>query len=149
MSDPLGSFPVIITISVAWGEMDAFQHVNNSVYFRYFESARIAYFERLEFMEHMQATGVGPILASTQCRFRIPLTYPDTVRIGAKITDIGDDRFVMRYAVVSQRLQKLAAEGEGMIVSFDYRENRKAPLPEVIRQRIAALEATTGASPAQ
>jgi acyl-CoA thioester hydrolase len=141
MSDPLDSFPVVITFPIAWGEMDAFQHVNNSVYFRYFESARIAYFERLEFMEHMQATGVGPILASTQCRFRIPLTYPDTVRVGVKITDIAEDRFVMRYAVVSQRLQKLAAEGEGVIVSFNYRESQKAPLPEVIRQRIAAIEA--------
>jgi acyl-CoA thioester hydrolase len=142
MSDALEAFPIVITLPVAWGEMDAFQHVNNSVYFRYFESARIAYFERLEFMEHMQATGVGPILASTQCRFRIPLTYPDMVRVGAKISEISNDRFVMRYAVVSQRLQKLAAEGEGVIVSFDYRQNQKAPLPEVIRQRIAALEAT-------
>ena len=144
MSDPLETFPVVIVTPVAWGEMDAFQHVNNSVYFRYFESARIAYFERLEVMEHMQSTGVGPILASTQCRFRIPLTYPDTVRVGAKITDIAEDRFVMRYAVVSERHQKLAAEGEGLIVSFNYRESQKAPLPEVIRQRIAALEAAAG-----
>jgi acyl-CoA thioester hydrolase len=98
-------------------------------------------------MELMQATGIGPILASTQCRFRIPLTYPDTVRVGAKIADIGDDRFVMRYAIVSQRLQKLAAEGEGVIVSFNYRENKKAPLPEVIRQRIAAVEAAAGTAP--
>jgi acyl-CoA thioester hydrolase len=141
MTDPLAAFPVVISCPIAWGEMDAFQHVNNSVYFRYFESARIAYFERLHFMDLMQTTGVGPILASTQCRFRIPLTYPDTVRVGAKIADIGDDRFLMRYAVVSQRLQKLAAEGEGLIVSFNYRENQKAPLPEVIRQRIAAIEA--------
>ena len=147
MSDLLDSFPVVITFPIAWGEMDAFQHVNNSVYFRYFESARIAYFERLELMEYMQMTGVGPILASTQCRFRIPLTYPDAVRVGAKIADIADDRFVMRYAVVSQRLQKLAAEGEGVIVSFNYRENQKAPLPEVIRQRIAAIEATAGTTP--
>ena len=149
MSELLTAFPIVVTIPVAWGEMDAFQHVNNSVYFRYFESARIAYFERLEFMEHMQATGVGPILASTQCRFRIPLTYPDVVRVGAKIADIADDRFVMRYAVVSQRLQKLAAEGEGVIVSFNYRESQKAPLPEVIRQRIAALEGVVNATKGQ
>jgi acyl-CoA thioester hydrolase len=142
MSDPLEAFPVVVIAPVAWGEMDAFQHVNNSVYFRYFESARIAYFERLQFMELMQTTGVGPILASTQCRFRIPLTYPDMVRVGAKISDIADDRFVMRYTVVSQRLQKIAAEGEGVIVSFNYRENQKTLLPDVIRQRIAAIEAT-------
>jgi acyl-CoA thioester hydrolase len=145
MSELLATFPVVITIPIAWGEMDAFQHVNNSVYFRYFESARIAYFERLQYMELMQTTGAGPILASTHCRFRIPLTYPDIVHVGAKIADIGDDRFVMHYAIVSQRLQKLAAEGEGVIVSFNYRENQKAPLPDVIRQRIAAIEATESA----
>src|SRR5215467_12223326 len=126
MIDPLVSFPVVIMAPVAWGEMDAFLHVNNIVYFRYFESARIAYFERLQFMEVMQASGIGPILASTQCRFRIPLTYPDTVRVGAKVADIGIDRFVMRYVVVSQRLEQIAAEGEGVIVSFDYRTNKKA-----------------------
>ena len=65
MSELLGSFPVVVAIPVAWGDMDAFQHVNNTVYFRYFESARIAYFERLEFMELMQATGVGPILGKS------------------------------------------------------------------------------------
>jgi acyl-CoA thioester hydrolase len=149
MSDPLDSFPVVITIPVAWGEMDAFQHVNNSVYFRYFESARIAYFAQLEFMEHMQATSVGPILASTQCRFRVPLTYPDTVRVGAKIAEIAEDRFVMRYAVMSQRLQKIAAEGEGVIVSFNYRESRKVPLPDVIRERIAAIEARASTAPGE
>ena len=144
MSDLLEVFPVVVEAPVVWGEMDAFQHVNNSVYFRYFESARIAYFERLQFMDLMRTTGVGPILASTQCRFRVPLTYPDAVRIGAKIAEIGDDRFVMHYAVVSQRLQKLAAEGEGVIVSFNYRENRKTALPDVIRERITALEASAG-----
>jgi acyl-CoA thioester hydrolase len=144
MSDLLESFPVVITFPIAWGEMDAFQHVNNVVYFRYFESARIAYFERLEFMELMQATGVGPILASTQCRFKIPLTYPDTLDVGARISDIGDDRFVMRYAVASRRFQKIAAEGEGLIVAFDYRENKKAALPEEIRRRIEALETSKG-----
>src|SRR5689334_8130077 len=117
MSDLLGSYPVVIAIPVAWGDMDAFQHLNNTIYFRYFE--------RLRFMELMQATGVGPILASTQCRFKIPLTYPDTVDVGARIADVGDDRFLMRYAVASRRHQKIAAEGEGLIVAFDYRENKK------------------------
>jgi acyl-CoA thioester hydrolase len=143
MSEPLDSFPVVITIPLAWGDMDAFQHVNNIMYFRYFESARIAYFERLQFMDVMQATGIGPILASTQCRFKIPLAYPDTVYAGAKVADISDDRFLMHYMIVSQRFQKIAAEGDGLIVSFNYRENQKAPLPDVIRQRIAALEAAT------
>ncbi|MFO7632899.1 MAG: acyl-CoA thioesterase [Caldilinea sp.] len=59
MSDLLAGFPVIVEISVAWGEMDAFQHVNNIVYFRYFESGRIAYFERTGAMEEMAKSGIG------------------------------------------------------------------------------------------
>ena len=134
--------PVVIEIPVAWGEMDSFQHVNNIVYLRYFESARIAYFERLRLMEFMNQTGIGPILASVQCKFKIPLTYPDTVSVGTRITKVEHDRFVMEYYVVSHKHQKIAAEGEGVVVSFNYRENKKALLPEEIKQRIAELKAS-------
>jgi len=141
MNELLTHCPVVIEIPVAWGEMDSFQHVNNIVYLRYFESARIAYFERLKLMEFVNQTGIGPILASVQCKFKIPLTYPDTVSVGTHISKVEHDRFVMEYYVVSQKHQKIAAEGEGIIVSFNYRENKKAPLPEEVKQRIGALEA--------
>jgi acyl-CoA thioester hydrolase len=142
MNDLLAHCPVVIEIPVAWGEMDSFQHVNNIVYLRYFESARIAYFERLKLIEFLNETGIGPILAAVQCRFKIPLTYPDTVSVGTRISKIEHDRFVMEYFVVSHKHQKIAAEGEGVVVSFNYRENKKAALPEEVKQRIAALEAS-------
>lgn len=132
--------PVVIETPLVWGEMDAFQHLNNTAYFRYFESARIAYFERLKLLEYMEATGVGPILASTSCRFKIPLTYPDKVSVGARVSKIEDDRFTMEYYVVSHKHQKVAAEGIGLIVSFNYKENKKAPLPSELKQRIEELE---------
>ncbi|MBI4787572.1 MAG: acyl-CoA thioesterase [Chloroflexi bacterium] len=142
LKDLIAHCPVVVEIPVAWGEMDAFQHVNNVVYFRYFETARIAYFQRLDLMGLMDQTGIGPILGSVQCQFKIPLTYPDTVSVGTRISKISADRFTMEYLVVSHQHQKLAAQGEGVIVSFNYRENRKAPLPDVWRARIATLEAT-------
>ena len=116
------------------------QEINNVVYFRYFESARIAYFDRLNLIEFMNRTGIGPILASTQCKFRTPLAYPDTVSVGTRISQIEEDRFVMEYVVVSHRLQRVAAEGEGLIVSYNYREQKKAPIPAEIRQRISDIE---------
>ncbi len=61
------NFPVVIELPLAWGEMDAFQHVNNVAYFRYFESARIAYFSKLDLLMLMNQTGIGPILKSTGC----------------------------------------------------------------------------------
>ena len=140
MQELLVTFPVVIEIPVAWGEMDSFQHVNNIVYFRYFESARMAYFDRLDIWSYLDETGVGPILASTQCKFRLPLSYPDTVSVGTRITEIAEDRFLMKYSVVSHQHEKVAAEGEGLVVYYNYREKTKAPLPEVLRDRIRVLE---------
>lgn len=136
----LETCPVVIEIPVAWGEMDSLRHVNNIVYFRYFESARMAYFRKLDIWNYMNETGIGPILASTQCKFKIPLTYPDTVSVGTKIVEIEADRFVMKYVVVSHEHAKVAAEGEGLIVSYDYRAQKKAPLPDEIKERIRVLE---------
>ena len=140
MEDLLKSYPVVIEIPVAWGDMDAFQHVNNIMYFKYFESARISYFEELNFHDQMIKTGIGPILASTQCKFKIPLTYPDKVTVGAKVDVIEKDRFLMKYLVVSHKHKNIAASEEGMLVSFNYHENKKAPLPDEIRARITELE---------
>mgnify|MGYP000629447768 FL=1 len=139
MENLLAEYPVIVESPVIWGDMDAYEHVNNTVYFRYFESARIAFFDQLKFKEVKDETGIGPILASTQCRFRIPLTYPDTVSIGARVTDVEGDRFTMHYRVVSHQHKKIAAEGEGLLIAYDYKALTKAALPEIIYRRIQQL----------
>jgi acyl-CoA thioester hydrolase len=140
MENILSTCPVVIEIPIAWGEMDAFGHINNIIYFRYFESARIAYFAKLDLMNFMNETGIGPILAATQCKFRLPLTYPDTVSAGAKIVKLEDDTMTMAYYVFSHKHQKIAAEGDGRIVSYDYRGNKKVPIPDELRKRILAVE---------
>ncbi len=139
----LSGYPVVIEAEVAWGEMDAFRHVNNAVYFRWFESARIAYFRDVGFVPEGAGLpgGVGPILASTDCRYRRPLTYPDRVSIGARSRDLREDRFTMEYAVVGHTSGELAATGSGLIVAYDYDTGSKAPLPAEVRRRIEALEA--------
>ena len=136
----LDGYPVVVELPVVWGEMDAFQHVNNVVYFRYFETVRIAYFRKLDFMKTMEEPGIGPILAETRCRFKIPLTYPDTVFAGARVTAIGADRFTMVYRVVSEQHQGIAAEGNGELVTFNYLEGKKTSVPDLLRQRILELE---------
>lgn len=136
-------FSVVIEIPVAWGDMDAMGHVNNTVYLRYFETARIAYFERVGFLDEMARSGVGPILASTRCRFRRPLTYPDRVWVGAGARELEADRFLMLYRIVSDALGQVAAEGDGVIVSYDYRQKRRAALPDAVRERIESLESSS------
>jgi acyl-CoA thioester hydrolase len=136
----LKEYPVIVPIPIAWGEMDALAHVNNIVYFRYFETARIAYFEKIGFMEAAHLGGVGPILGEASCKFRKPLAYPDTAWVGVRVSEISADRFTMSLCLVSENLGKIAAEGRAVIVAYDYQAKRKADLPELARQRIAAIE---------
>ncbi|HEV3006225.1 MAG TPA: thioesterase family protein [Pirellulales bacterium] len=138
----LAGYPVVVEQAVVWGEMDSYQHVNNVVYFRYFENARLEYFRRLDWFALEAATGVGPILHSTQARFRRPLTYPDTIAIAAKVVSVGDDRFVLHHRIISQSLAAVTTEGEGTIVTFHYQRGEKVPVPEELRRRIAELEGT-------
>ena len=135
----MDDYPIQVVVPVAWGDMDAFEHVNNTVYFRWFETARIACFRQVGWTEAQADTGVGPILARTQCVFRKPITFPDTITVGAKIEDLEDDRFTMRYRVDSERLGPEAALGDGRVIAFDYRANRKAPIPRDVRAALAAL----------
>ncbi|HRR40051.1 MAG TPA: thioesterase family protein [Syntrophales bacterium] len=133
-------YPVVIKFPVQWGDMDAFQHVNNVSYFRYLENARLAYFESFDIIGFMAKSGVGPILAATSCVFKTPLKYPDTVLVAAKVTTIKEDRFTMDYRIVSTKQQKVAAEADSVIVTFDYRANKKVPIPEEFRRLITAVE---------
>ncbi len=136
----LADCALVLDCPVWWGELDAFQHVNNTEYFRFFEHARIAYFDRVGWGEIMATEKIGPILAHTECRFRIPLAYPDTVSIGTNAVDLSETGFIMEYRVTSHRHGKLAAEGTGRIVSLDYRTNQKAPIPGPVRDAIEKLE---------
>ena len=70
--------------------------------FRWFEDVRMAVFERVGWIARMEEGDIGPILARTQCVFKRPVTYPDTVTVAAKIEDVRSDRFTMLYRVVSE-----------------------------------------------
>ncbi|GAL17762.1 1,4-dihydroxy-2-naphthoyl-CoA hydrolase in phylloquinone biosynthesis [Vibrio maritimus] len=137
MEQLLEGFPVVTEIPVAWGEMDALNHVNNAVYFRYFETARLDYFSHIHLMEDMAVTNIGPVLGDTYCRYKLPVTYPDTLLVGSRITDVKDDRFTMEYQIVSKKLQKVTTIGHATIVMFNFGTNKKANLSETLLQAIA------------
>jgi len=138
--EPLRDYPVLLPVTVAWGEMDAFAHVNNVIYFRYFESARIEYGRHIDLMEMKERSGVGPILAATSARYKRPLVFPDQLQIGIKVTRLGTDRFWQAYRIFSISQNAVSTEGEAEIVLFDYAKQCKATLPAELRQRIETLE---------
>ncbi len=132
-------YPFHVERHIEWADMDAFQHVNNTQYFRFFEKVRFDYFEQIGFARSMVEQQIGPILASTQCRFKLPLSYPDTIVIGTCITDLQHDRFLMKYGVYSLQHERLAADGDGLIICYDYERGEKAAIPSEV---LAGMEAT-------
>lgn len=149
MHDALKDYPIVVELPVIWGEMDALGHLNNVFYFRYFESARVAYFEAVEMLSQMETEGLGPILGSTSCRFKAPLKYPDKVWVGARTAKLQQDRFVQHYTVVSEHLGRVAAEGEGTIVFYDYGAAQKTAIPDELRRRILSFDPLAVTSPDQ
>jgi acyl-CoA thioester hydrolase len=133
-------FPVVVEIPVAWAEMDYFRHVNHAVFFTYFESARIRYLDLIGFRELTDTVQTGPILASAHARFRRPVTYPDTLVVGARTTELREDRFAHEYRAVSRALNDVAASGGALLVSYDYAAGAKVPVPEAVRAAIRNLE---------
>ena len=120
--------------------MDAFNHINNVVYFRYFENARIAYFERTPIFDQLAKTGIGPVVGQTECRYKRPLTYPDQIRVGARTIALHDHGFVHEYAVFSEQQQTVTTEGKARIVLFDGKTGKKAAMNDAMRQALVDLE---------
>jgi len=110
--------------------MDALGHVNNVAYFRYMESARVAFLLQLGIDRLRMATGVGVILQSAQCRFRRPVVYPDTLSISSRVTAIESDRFTLGHTMTSRVLGEVAAIGHGVIVAYDYTKRCTVPLTD-------------------
>ena len=142
MEKILKDFNFIINLKVDWGDMDALQHVNNIVYFKYFQTARIAYFEKINSGDLFEESRISTILGSTQCKFIYPLFYPDTISVGARVDSMADQYFTMKYAVMSQNHQRLVAIGDAKVVAFDYVNNTKASIPDEARNKIIGFEKT-------
>ncbi|MEQ8705539.1 MAG: thioesterase family protein [Phaeodactylibacter sp.] len=137
----LADFAVQTDITVQWGEMDAAYHVNNVVYLRWFEHARVIYLDRLEYPVVLEQEGLpGVILGKQDCKYLFPVRYPDTITLGIKVTEMGADRFVMHCKMYSQQHQRLVAIANATIVTYDYQKQCKAPIPEMLRQRVQAIE---------
>ncbi len=145
----LSTFPVKTEILVQWGDMDAAQHVNNLHYLKWFETARIDYFARLGQDVVFNDDKPGFILAKQDIKYLFPLTHPDRIIAAVRVTDMSKDRFTMHCRVYSQRHQCLAAIMNGVIVTFDYKTQEKAPVPPAMRQLIEQLEGHTIPEPYQ
>ncbi len=121
----------ICRIPVRWGDMDAYHHINNAMYLRYMEEARIQLLYQAGIK--MDGRGLGPVIVNASCTFLLPVTYPDTLVIECYIGDPGRSSFMSYYKLYSQSQQdRLVCEGSAKIVWIDPAENKSVPLPAKI-----------------
>ena len=134
-------YPVAVDIGVRWGDMDALAHVNNIAYFEYFELARVAYLQRIGMPPPGPAWhDFGWIIGATCCRYVASVAFPDTLALGTRVGALSADRLLMEYQAVSAKLNKVAAEGEAVLVAYDFGAGRVTPIRDDVREAILRLE---------
>ncbi len=137
----LREYPIREEVKVQWGEMDAFQHVNATVYLRWAESARVNFFQGMpKTTLSIEGQGIGPILGYIQCKYIFPVTFPDTVIIGTHISEFKSDRIKMDHLMVSSTHLRAAALIESWIVTYDYQTLAKTNLPDGLETAIRHYE---------
>ncbi|MBJ29327.1 MAG: thioesterase [Euryarchaeota archaeon] len=141
MDQPLGNWPISMEITVQWGDMDALNHVNHTVFLTWMETARMAYFDECGMMDILESENIGPILAAIKADFLLPVVYPDTVVVQTTITRLGNSSFDMDYKITStDRGGGLVATGSASGVLCDYSTGKSTPISDSLRSRIIALE---------
>lgn len=137
-------YPIKNSVTVSWGDMDALQHINNTVYFRYFEDVRLTFFEKIDLLAELKGTSLIPVLTATECRYYRPITYPDRLIVGTRAKTVTDEQVTMEYAVFSQTQQTITTRGEATIVMFDTQLKTKSHFPKALLAAIGHI----GKSPA-
>lgn len=141
--DELAHYSVMHTQPVQWGEMDAFNHLNNVIYYRYAESARIHYLQTLGLFDGSMVT----LLARSSCQYLRPVCYPDTLIIGVRCQHLGNTSIIIEYSYYSCEQRAIVATAEAVIVRFDSTSTTKLPWTKEERTRLLAFEKAVGHTP--
>jgi acyl-CoA thioester hydrolase len=138
-----------MSLPIRWGDMDAFGHVNNTVYFRYMEQVRIGWLERVGGMPAPNARGQGPVVVNASMEFLKQLQYPGDVigrmSVGTPGRSSFDTGFVLTRA---DDPHTVYARGAARCVWVDYEAGKSVPLPEELRAAIERAPLTQAAAAA-
>lgn len=128
------------TIDVRYGDLDPQGHVNNVRYFSYIEDARVAYIRHLELWDGKSFLDVGLIVADAQLTFREPVLYGQDIRVGVRVSRLGNKSLTMDYTIQNAADGREHASGATVLVAYDYRLKKSIPLPDGWREVIRNFE---------
>jgi acyl-CoA thioester hydrolase len=121
-------------IPVRWGDMDAYGHVNNTIYFRYCEQARVEWLEQGGFMVSLDKSD-GPVIINAACTFMIPVSYPATVIVRLYAGAPGRSSVMNWYEISVEGEDTVYAEGSAKVVWMNHLTGKSVPLPDSLRKQ--------------
>ncbi|HOB47083.1 MAG TPA: thioesterase family protein [Zoogloea sp.] len=124
------------SIPVRWGDMDAYRHVNNTIYFRYFEQARVEWLEQSGSTVSLE-NPVAPVIINASCTFLIPVNYPATVVVRMYLGEPGRSSVMTWYELGVEGDDRLFAEGAAKVVWMDPVTGKSVPLPDDVRAGVS------------
>ena len=122
-------------MSIRWGDMDAYGHVNNTVYFRYMEQCRVEYLESLG--ARLVPQGTAPVIINAACTFLVPLNYPGSVEVRMFCGQPGRSSVQTHFEIRLTGDDRLYATGDAKIVWMDVESGKSAPIPDDWRARLS------------
>jgi|JI10StandDraft_1071094.scaffolds.fasta_scaffold207130_2 acyl-CoA thioester hydrolase len=132
-------FKTKLELRVDWSELDYFKHVNNVSFFKYIQSSRVNYWDKIGLTKLHKETNIGPMLASCKCDFKRPLFYPGHVTILCKVDFIKNTSFSIYHRLFDEK-QQIVAEAVDIMVMFDFSRNEKVTFPKELKEKIEKLE---------
>jgi len=127
-------------IEVRYGDLDPQGHVNNAKFLTYMEQARVFYLKHLKLWEGGSFLNLGIILADVQITFKKALQFGDPVRVGVRISRIGNKSMTSEYRLEDGRDANLFATGSSVLVAYNYQNNQPVAIPDEWRKTIVQFE---------
>ena len=128
----------LTTLDTRWMDNDAYGHVNNVVYYSFFDTAVNRWLIARGALDVTASPAIG-LVVETQCRYLQPITFPDQVTAGLRVAHVG--RSSVRYEIALFRNDEptAAAVGHFVHVYVDRTTRRAVPVPDAVRAALAAL----------
>jgi acyl-CoA thioester hydrolase len=129
-------YPHFLTIPTRWADNDVYGHVNNVVYYSYFDTVVNEYLLRAGVLDFERGSTIG-LVVETQCNYFAPISFPEHIEAGLRVTKLGNTSVRYEVAIFSAGADEASAQGHFVHVYVDRETRRPVPLPEALR---AALE---------
>lgn len=133
----LADFPRVRAIQTRWNDNDVYGHVNNVVYYAYFDTVINEWLVREGGLDPLASPAIG-LCVESQCRYVAPAAYPEELAAGLRVAKLG--RSSVRYEIAIFRGDTLLAEGYFVHVFVDRASRRPTPIPDPLRNALSRLQ---------